>query len=96
MGTTSTTAPWTTGRVPRCCWMWRVRFKADPASQKRSVLFVFVSGEEKGLLGSRYFAAHPTVPAKSIVADINTDMFLPLIPLKMLTVLRTRGIRSRR
>jgi Zn-dependent M28 family amino/carboxypeptidase len=60
--------------------------KADPASHKRSILFVFVCGEEKGLLGSKYFTAHSTVPAKSIVADINTDMFLPLIPLKMLTV----------
>jgi Zn-dependent M28 family amino/carboxypeptidase len=60
--------------------------KADPASHKRSILFVFVCGEEKGLLGSKYFAAHATVPAKSIVADINTDMFLPLIPLKVLTV----------
>jgi len=60
--------------------------KADPTAHKRSILFVFVCGEEKGLLGSKYFAAHSTVPAKSIVADINTDMFLPLIPLKMLTV----------
>lgn len=53
---------------------------------KRSVLFVAVCGEEKGLLGSRYFAAHPTVDAKQIVADINTDMFLPLFPLKLMTV----------
>lgn len=53
---------------------------------KRSILFVFVTGEEKGLLGSRYFAVHPTVPVKSMVADINTDMFLPIIPLKILTV----------
>jgi Zn-dependent M28 family amino/carboxypeptidase len=60
--------------------------KQDPAAHKRSILFVFVTGEEKGLLGSKYFAAHPTVPAKSIVADVNTDMFLPLIPLKILTV----------
>jgi Zn-dependent M28 family amino/carboxypeptidase len=60
--------------------------KQDPAAHKRSILFVFVCGEEKGLLGSKYFVAHPTVPAKSIVADINTDMFLPLIPLKLLTV----------
>ncbi len=60
--------------------------KADPASHKRSILFVFVCGEEKGLLGSKYFAAHSTVPAKSMVADINTDMFLPLTPLKLLTV----------
>jgi hypothetical protein len=53
---------------------------------KRSILFVAVTGEEKGLLGSQYFAANPTVPAKSIVADINNDMFLPLYPLKILTV----------
>ena len=53
---------------------------------RRSLLFVVVCGEEKGLLGSRYFAANPTVDAKHIVADINTDMFLPLFPLKLLTV----------
>jgi Zn-dependent M28 family amino/carboxypeptidase len=53
---------------------------------KRSLLFVFVTAEEKGLLGSRYFATNPTVPAKSIVADINTDMFLPIYPMKILTV----------
>lgn len=53
---------------------------------RRSVLFLIVTGEEKGLLGSRYFANHPTVAADKIVADINTDMFLPLYPLKRLTV----------
>jgi Zn-dependent M28 family amino/carboxypeptidase len=53
---------------------------------KRSVLFVWVTAEEKGLLGSKYFAAHPTVAPKSMIADINTDMFLPIIPLKALTV----------
>src|ERR1700740_2097033 len=52
----------------------------------RSILLVAVTGEEKGLLGSRYFAAHPTVPAKQMVADINVDMFLPLYPLRTLTV----------
>jgi peptidase M28-like protein len=54
---------------------------------KRSVLFLIVTGEEKGLLGSRYFVAHPTVPLASIVGDLNVDMFLPIIPLKILTVL---------
>jgi Zn-dependent M28 family amino/carboxypeptidase len=52
----------------------------------RSVLFVWVTGEEKGLLGSKYFATHPTVPATSLVADLNTDMFLPIVPLKVLTI----------
>ena len=54
---------------------------------RRSLLFVFVTGEEKGLLGSRYFASKPTVPVKSMVANINVDMFLPIVPLKVLTVL---------
>ena len=53
---------------------------------RRSVLLVWVTAEEKGLLGSRFFAAHPTVPAASMVADLNTDMFLPIVPLKVLTV----------
>jgi Zn-dependent M28 family amino/carboxypeptidase len=53
---------------------------------KRSVLFVWVTGEEKGLLGSKFFAAKPTVPISSMVADINTDMFLPIIPIKVLTI----------
>jgi len=53
---------------------------------KRSILFLLVTAEEKGLLGSKYFAAHPTVPIKSIVADINVDMFLPIVPLKILKI----------
>jgi Zn-dependent M28 family amino/carboxypeptidase len=53
---------------------------------RRSVLFLFVTAEEKGLLGSKYFATRPTVPAKSMVADVNTDMFLPIVPLKLLTI----------
>jgi Zn-dependent M28 family amino/carboxypeptidase len=63
------------------------QLKAHPEKLRRSVLFVFVTAEEKGLLGSRYFAAHPTVDVRSIVADINTDMFLPIVPLKTLLVL---------
>ncbi len=53
---------------------------------RRSLLFVIVTGEEKGLLGSQYFAAHPTVKAEQIVADLNVDMFLPLFPLHIMTV----------
>jgi hypothetical protein len=56
------------------------------AKLRRSVLFVAVTGEEKGLQGSRYFAAHPTVNEKSIVADVNLDMFLPLHSLHYLEV----------
>src|SRR6202046_5552810 len=60
--------------------------KKTHAVLKRSVLLVWVTGEEKGLLGSKYFAEHPTVSPKSMIADINTDMFLPIVPLKTLTV----------
>jgi Zn-dependent M28 family amino/carboxypeptidase len=59
---------------------------ARPQRPKRSVLFVAVTAEEKGLLGSRYFAAHPTVPARNIVANVNMDMFLPLFPMKAVMV----------
>jgi Zn-dependent M28 family amino/carboxypeptidase len=53
---------------------------------KRSVLFVIFTAEEKGLLGSRYFAGHPTVPENAIDADLNLDMFMPLFALKKLHV----------
>jgi hypothetical protein len=49
---------------------------------KRSLLFLLVTAEEMGLLGSGYFAAFPTVPKKQIVADINTDMPTLLAPLE--------------
>ncbi|MGH9408859.1 MAG: M20/M25/M40 family metallo-hydrolase [Vicinamibacterales bacterium] len=60
--------------------------KESGAKPKRSILFIAVTGEEKGELGSKYFAAHPTVPFDAIVADINLDMFLPLYPLKVIEV----------
>lgn len=59
----------------------------DKPRPKRSVLFVLVTAEEKGLLGSKYFAERPTVPRESIVADLNMDMVLPLWPLKSVIVL---------
>lgn len=61
-------------------------FANTPVRPKRSILFVTFTGEEKGLLGSRYFAGHPTVAESSIVADLNMDMFMPLFPLKKLHV----------
>jgi Zn-dependent M28 family amino/carboxypeptidase len=41
---------------------------------RRSMVFLVVSGEEKGLWGSEYFASFPTVPLEQTVANINTDM----------------------
>jgi hypothetical protein len=52
---------------------------------RRSILFCAFTGEEKGLLGSRYYIAHPTIPLKQTVADINLDQLRPLFPLHILT-----------
>jgi Zn-dependent M28 family amino/carboxypeptidase len=49
-------------------------FGRPDARPKRSLLLLTVSGEEKGLWGSRYFSEHPPVPIQNIVADINIDM----------------------
>lgn len=57
------------------------------ARPKRSVLLVAVTAEERGLLGSRYYANRPTVPASSLAANINMDMFLPLWPFTHVTAL---------
>jgi hypothetical protein len=62
------------------------KFSEAKERPKRTMLFVVFTAEEKGLLGSRYFAGHPTVPAQDIVADLNMDMFMPLFPLKKLHV----------
>lgn len=45
-----------------------------PTRPKRSMLFVWHVGEEKGLLGSTYFTDHPTIPRDSIMAQLNIDM----------------------
>jgi Zn-dependent M28 family amino/carboxypeptidase len=49
-------------------------FEAAPAP-KRSVVFMAVTAEEKGLLGSAYYAAHPVYPLATTVADLNMDVF---------------------
>ena len=53
---------------------------------RRSLVFLAVTAEEKGLLGSRYYANHPTVAADRVVANVNTDMFLPIIPMRSVNV----------
>ena len=45
-----------------------------PVKPKRSIIFVFHTGEEAGLLGSKWFTDHPTVPRDKIVAQLNMDM----------------------
>lgn len=53
---------------------------------RRPVLFAAFTGEEKGLLGSRWFVGHPTLAKHRIAADINLDQLRPIFPLKLLTV----------
>ena len=50
---------------------------ALPIKPKRSALFVFVTAEEQGLLGSKYYGEHPEIPAAETEADINFDAFYP-------------------
>jgi len=52
-----------------------------PEAPKRSILFLAVTAEEKGLLGSEYWAAHPTVPVDKVSANVNVDMPVLTFPL---------------
>jgi Zn-dependent M28 family amino/carboxypeptidase len=54
---------------------------------KRSILFCVFTAEERGLLGSQYFVAHPTIPREALVANINLDALRPIFPLRSLTTL---------
>jgi Zn-dependent M28 family amino/carboxypeptidase len=60
---------------------------ARPTRPRRSMIFLFVTAEEKGLLGSQYFALRPTVPKRAIVANLNFDMALPIFPLRSVIAL---------
>ncbi|WP_240222443.1 M28 family metallopeptidase [Rheinheimera hassiensis] len=55
-------------------------FAQLPVKPKRSILFVVVTGEEKGLLGADYFAHFPTRPIDKLVANVNLDMPVLLYP----------------
>ncbi len=49
-------------------------FAKNPVKPKRTILFALWTGEEKGLLGSRYYMSHPYFPLKNTVTDLNMDM----------------------
>ncbi len=49
-------------------------FHHADSKPKRSIILAFVTGEEKGLLGSEYYANNPTIPINNIVANVNLDM----------------------
>jgi hypothetical protein len=56
-------------------------FAAMPEPPKRSIIFIALTGEERGLVGSDYYAHYPSVPSESIIANVNLDMPLFLYPL---------------
>ena len=56
-------------------------FAAMSKPPRRSILFIALMGEERGLVGSDYYAHYPTVPSDSLVANVNLDMPLLLYPL---------------
>src|SRR5262249_92528 len=62
-------------------------FKALPKKPRRSILFLAVTAEEKGLLGSRYYAEHPIYPLAKTVADINMDVLNVYGPTRDITVI---------
>ncbi|KQN26934.1 peptidase M28 [Sphingomonas sp. Leaf33] len=53
---------------------------------RRPIVFAIVTGEEKGLLGTRWFLDHPPIPRARMAANINLDQLRPIFPLKLLTV----------
>lgn len=48
-------------------------FSSNPNQPKHSILFLFTTGEEKGLLGSQYYVDHPIVPLYKTIANVNMD-----------------------
>lgn len=61
-------------------------FAGNNKKPKRSVLFLAVTAEEQGLLGSAYYAEHPIFPPSKTVADINMDAFMSIGEMKDLTI----------
>lgn len=59
--------------------------KRSGHATKRSILFLFTTAEESGLLGATYYTAHPTVPRRKLIANLNIDMFLPIQPIRGIT-----------
>ena len=59
------------------------RMLRDHGVPGRSVVFLACTGEEQGLLGSKYFANRAGLPMRDVVANVNLDMFLPIVPLRI-------------
>ena len=62
------------------------QLRAAPVKPKRSIVFVAVTAEEFGLLGSRAYAENAARTGMNIVANLNSDMYMPIYPMKRLVV----------
>ena len=60
-------------------------FKSLPEKPERTVIFLAVTAEEQGLLGSAWYAQHPVYPVATTVADLNTDVINTYGPTKDIT-----------
>lgn len=60
----------------------------------RPVIVALWTGEEKGLHGSEWFVAHPTIPLEKVAANINLDQPRPIFPLELMTTLSLNAICS--
>jgi Zn-dependent M28 family amino/carboxypeptidase len=73
--------------LPVACMLETARaFSRLNVKPERSVLFIAVTAEEAGLLGSSYYAAHPLFPLTKTVANLNYELFLPLGKMKDVTI----------
>ena len=72
-GTRSTTGRSITRQAWQRCWRLRGRSRRSQPQPKRSILFLMVTAEEQGLLGSQYYSLNPLYPLDKTVANINID-----------------------
>jgi Zn-dependent M28 family amino/carboxypeptidase len=73
--------------LPVACMLETAKaFSKLETRPSRSVLFIAVTAEETGLLGSAYYVAHPVFPLDKTVANLNYELFLPMGPMKDVTV----------
>lgn len=61
-------------------------FRSQKEKPERTILFLFVTAEEQGLLGSAWYATHPVFPAANTVADINIDVINANGPMKDISI----------
>ena len=71
------TGRWTMPAEQRHFWKWPVPLRILKVKPERTILFLSVTGEEQGLLGSEYYGQHPIYPLKKTVADLNMDVISP-------------------